>query len=75
MADVVKQVYIDVAFEDFGLSGRKQTASRVSILTGLSCKEVVRLRQLDTGNDYEAMQQYNRAAHVISAWVREPEFQ
>jgi hypothetical protein len=74
MADVVKQVYVDVAFEDFGLSGRKQTASRVSILTGLSRKEVARLRQLDMGSDQEAMQQYNRAARVISAWVREPEF-
>jgi hypothetical protein len=74
MADVVKQIYVDVAFEDFGLSGRKQTASRVSILTGLSRKEVARLRQLDTGSDYETIQQYNRAARVISAWVREPEF-
>jgi len=74
MADVVKQVYVDVAFEGFGLPGRKQSVSRVSILTGLSRKEVTRLRQLERWDDDAAMQQYNRAARVISAWVREPEF-
>jgi hypothetical protein len=74
MADVVKQVYVDVAFEDFGLPGRKQTTSRVSILTGLSRKEVARLRRLNVWDDDEAVQQYHRAARVMSAWVREPEF-
>lgn len=74
MADVVKQVYVDVAFKEFGLPGRKQTTSRVSIITGLSRKEVARLRRLNRWDDHEATQQYNRAARVISAWVREPEF-
>lgn len=74
MADVVKQVYVDVAFEEFALPGRKQSVSRVSIITGLSRKEVARLRQMDVWDDHEAVQQYNRAARVISAWVREPEF-
>ena len=74
MADVVKQVYVDVAFEEFGLPGRKQTTSRVSVITGLSRKEVARLRRLNRRNDQETRQQYNRAARVISAWVREAEF-
>lgn len=74
MADVVKQVYVDVAFEDFRLPGRKQTTSRVSILTGLSRKEVARLRSLNLWDDHEAIREYHRAARVVSAWVREPEF-
>ena len=74
MADVVKQVYVDVAFREFGLPGRKQSVSRVSILTGLSRKEVARLRQLEPWDNDQVIQQYNRAARVISAWVREPEF-
>jgi Family of unknown function (DUF6502) len=73
-ADVVKQVYVDVAFEEFGLSGRKQTTSRVAIITGLSRKEVARLRSMNRWDDREAIQQYNRAARVTSAWVRDPEF-
>jgi hypothetical protein len=71
---VVKQVYVDVAFEEFGLSGRKQTTSRVAIITGLTRKDVARLRHLPRRDDHEAVQQYNRAARVISAWVRESEF-
>jgi Family of unknown function (DUF6502) len=74
MADVVKKVYVDVAFKEFGLPGRKQTTSRVSVITGLSRKEVARLRRLNRRNDQETRQQYNRAARVISAWVREAEF-
>lgn len=74
MADVVKQVYIDVAIQEFGLPGRKQTTSRVAILTGLSRKEVARLQRLPRGDDHAVRQQYNRAARVISAWVRDPEF-
>jgi hypothetical protein len=74
MADVVKQVYVDVAFEEFRLPGRKQTTSRVSIITGLSRKEVARLRRLNLWDDREAVQQYHRAARVMSAWVRDPEF-
>jgi hypothetical protein len=74
MADVVKQVYVDVAFEDFRLPGRKQTTSRVSILTGLSRKEVARRRRLTRRDDQEAVHRYHRAARVMSAWVRDPAF-
>jgi hypothetical protein len=74
MADVLRQVYVDVAFEEFGLPGRKQTTSRIAILTGLSRKEVARLQRLHGWDDQGAVQQYNRAARVMSAWVREPEF-
>jgi hypothetical protein len=74
MADVVKQVYVDVALKEFLLPGRIQTTSRVSILSGLSRKEVARLRQLHLWDDHEAIQQYHRAARVISAWVRDPDF-
>ena len=74
MDDVVKQVYIDIASKEFRLPGRKQTTSRISILTGLSRKEVARLRRLDTLEDANTVAHFHRAARVISAWVREPEF-
>jgi len=45
-ADIVKRVYVEVATEEFGLPGRKQSKSRVSILTGLSRKEVLRVPRL-----------------------------
>lgn len=69
-ADLAKRVYVDVATDDFALHGRKQTLSRVSVITGLSRKEVRRVKGLETPSD-EASQRYNRAARVIGGWVRD----
>ena len=44
------------------------------MLTGLSRKEVLRLRRLETPHDREAMAKYNRAVRVISGWRRDPRF-
>ena len=45
-AEIAKWGYVDVAHQEFGLEGRKQSISRVSVLTGLSRKEVMRVRNL-----------------------------
>ena len=73
-ADFAKWVYTDVARQEFGLQGRKQSTSRVSILTGLSRKEVTRVRELQRPDDRPSAEQYNRAARVITAWRREADF-
>jgi hypothetical protein len=73
-ADLAKRVYIDVATEEFGIPGRKQTHSRVSVLTGLSRKEVLRVTRLPRPGDDAAADRYNRAARVISGWVRDPRY-
>ncbi len=73
-ADLAKGVYIDVARQEFSIGDRKQSTSRVSILTGLSRKEVTRVRKLQRPNDQRSAEQYNRAARVIAAWLREPDF-
>jgi len=73
-SDIAKRVYVDVATEEFGIPGRKQSKSRVSILTGLSRKEVLRVRRLPAPDDLGAVARYNRAARVIAGWVRDPRF-
>lgn len=73
-ADLAKGVYIEVAGSDFTIDGRKQTISRVSILTGISRKEVRRVKALARPDDAGAVERYNRAARVISGWVRDPRF-
>ncbi len=73
-ADLAKHVYVKVAMEEFGLPNRKQTTSRVSIITGLTRKEVSRVQGLsDTGNE-ETVERYNRAARVVTGWVRDSRF-
>jgi hypothetical protein len=72
---VLKRAYVDVAARDFVVEGRKQTASRISLLTGLTRKEVARL--LSEGGDehtWRDRSRVNRAARVLSAWTQDPDF-
>jgi hypothetical protein len=70
-ADLAREVYVDVAESEFRIPGRKQTVSRVSVLTGLSRKEVVRVQSSATPEDDEAAASYNRAARVVTGWIQD----
>ncbi|MGC2517561.1 MAG: DUF6502 family protein [Burkholderiales bacterium] len=73
-ADLAERVYVDIAMDEFGIPGRKQTVSRVSILTGLTRKEVARLQALRPAQDNAAQERYHRAARVVAGWVRDADF-
>jgi hypothetical protein len=73
-ADLARWVYVDVATREFAIGGRKQSTSRVAVVTGLTRKEVHRLRQPSMPGDREIAERYNRAARVIAGWRREREF-
>ncbi|MBI4688401.1 MAG: hypothetical protein HY756_11630 [Nitrospirae bacterium] len=72
--DLAKWVYVDIATRDFTIPRRKQTISRVAILTGLSRKEVKRLNELESPENIGAAERYNRAVRVISGWRKDPLF-
>lgn len=73
-AELAKWIFVDVAREDFTLPGRKQSASRISVVTGLTRKEVARQLDIESPDDSALSRQYNRAARVIAGWRRDPEF-
>ena len=72
--ELARKEFVDVAYEEFGLQGRQQTVSRVSVITGLSRKEVSRLLALPP-LDQSDQKWRNRAATVLSAWIVDPAFQ
>jgi uncharacterized protein DUF6502 len=72
--DVAKRAYVDVATNDFRIPGKKQSVSRVALLSGLTRKEVQRLLDLENASDTEAGERYNRAARVVAGWVRDADF-
>jgi hypothetical protein len=74
LSAIARQVYVRVAAEEFALPGKKQTTSRISILTGLTRKEVRRIMTTTDVDNQEATDRYNRAARVITGWVRDKEF-
>jgi hypothetical protein len=73
-ADLAKWIFVDVATKEFAIKDRKQSTSRVSVITGLSRREVMRVRKLPRPDISESIEKHNRAARVIAAWRREPEF-
>ena len=73
--NIAKWVYVDVAAKEFSLANKKQTDSRISVITGLSRKEVKSVRQIAVLDDVDTTERHNRAARVISGWVRNPTFQ
>ena len=72
--ELVKWAYVDVAAKEFGIEGRKQTDSRVATITGLSRKEVRRVRLRPVPDDMDTAARYNRAARVIGGWRRDKRF-
>jgi len=74
LTELVRKVYVDVADDEFRLDHKRQTVSRISVLTGLNRKEVARLRNLDAAELATEAAARNRAATVLSAWLRDPDF-
>jgi hypothetical protein len=68
-ADLIKRAYVREAETSFALDGRKPTASRVSVITGLTRKEVAKLQAQPDLVDLETARARNRAARVLNAWV------
>lgn len=74
-AETLKVVFVQVAAEEFRIPGRKQSDSRIAVITGLSRKEVKRVAALAPAADAAAYVKYNRAARVVSGWTDDAEFQ
>lgn len=73
-AEVAKQVYVEVAEQDFPPPGRKQSDSRVATITGLTRKEVLRIKREPSLQGDALIERYNRAARVISGWLNDADF-
>jgi hypothetical protein len=74
-SDLAKRVFVEVAESEFLSAGRKQSLSRVAMLTGLSRKEVLRVKRLSFSTDGEALAQQGRSIRVINGWTHDRRFQ
>ncbi|MFV1982912.1 MAG: DUF6502 family protein [Thiohalomonadales bacterium] len=72
--ELAKLAYVNVAFEFFSIEKRKKTNSRVSVITGLSRKEVVRLSSIEIGDEPVTKGPVNRARRVIGGWLSDTDF-
>ncbi|MCJ2087834.1 DUF6502 family protein [Methylobacterium sp. E-005] len=73
LTDLLRELYVNVAEYDFALSGKEQTDSRVSLLTGIHRKEVRRLR--GAGAPVSAVPAVvSRTSRIIARWIADPAF-
>jgi len=68
LADLLRELYVQVAEADFALESKPQTDSRISLLTGIHRKEVRRLR--GAGTQVSAMPPaLSRASRIVAVWL------
>ncbi|MEL7185521.1 MAG: DUF6502 family protein [Pseudomonadota bacterium] len=73
--DVAKTTYVDVASRDFGIRGRPTNISRVSILTGLTRRDVSRIRKLlERSDSNDVVDSMNHATRVLTGWHTDADF-
>lgn len=74
-AELSKNVYVEVAGADYGIGGRPTNASRVSILTGLTRREVKKQRDLLQSQQSSNYSKTSNATRLLSGWFQDPDFQ
>ena len=74
LADQLKGIFVDVTDRHFRLDGKRQTDSRVSLLTGVHRKDVRRLR--DDGRTVEPKmpRAVSLGAELVARWVSTPAY-
>jgi hypothetical protein len=72
--ELSRRTFVDVSIRDFGIPGRKPSISRASVLSGLCRKEIQRLVTDEPGEPSADGDPHNRAARVVTGWVRDAEF-
>lgn len=73
-SDLSKGVFVSVASDEFGVRGRPTNVSRVSILTGISRKEVKRQRDLLAAAAPAASSKTTDATRLLSGWHQDPDY-
>lgn len=73
LSDLLKEIYVDVAKKDFALANKRQTDSRLSLLTGVHRKDVRRLvAQSPVCPSVPAKVSFG--ARVVARWCGEPAY-
>ncbi|MFZ1987323.1 MAG: DUF6502 family protein, partial [Desulfatitalea sp.] len=73
--EIAKETFARVALQEFDIQGRKQSVSRVAVITGLTRKAVKAVMARPAEESEPLGKTYNRAARVIAGWRRDSEFQ
>ncbi len=74
LTELVRQTYVQVAYDAYAIPDQEMTVSRAAVLTGLSRKEVVRLKGIIDGEEPLVKPAPNRAQRVVHGWLSDKDF-
>ena len=74
LSRIVKEVYLEVAEQDFALPFKRQTDSRLALLTGLRRREVALLRRSVGVAESPTEVEDTVVTHVIGRWLAGPPY-
>ncbi len=68
LVNLLKSLYVEVADQEFGMDEKRQTDSRINLLTGVHRKDVKRLRS-ETQDDLNTPKNISIGAQLIAYWL------
>lgn len=72
-SEVAKTAFVQVATKDYGIRGRPTNVSRVAVMTGLTRKEVKRLRDIDP-KGIAHIPKRSAPADLLHYWHTDPDY-
>lgn len=73
-AEISKTAFVEVATKDYGLRGRPTNISRVAVMTGLTRKEVRRIRNVVDSGVEGVVVKSTPLAEIMHRWFTESDF-
>ena len=73
-SEIAKTAFVDVASSDFGLRGRPTNISRVAVMTGLTRKEVRRIRDKISDGEQTVVVKHTPMWDILHYWHADSEF-
>jgi len=73
-SEVAKACYVQVCLDEFGFRGRKTNVSRVAVMTGLSRKEVNRIKQNESEGVAYVCNVRNPISEMLHLWFTDPAY-
>lgn len=73
-SEIAKSAFVDVASSDYGIRGRPTNVSRVSVMTGLTRKEVKRVREKSPLAIFETETSRISPYSVLLRWYSDPRY-
>ena len=73
-SEIAKIAFVQTATEEYGLRGRPTNISRVAVMTGLTRKEVKRVRDKTEASDHNVVMKTTPVSQILHRWYTDAEF-